>query len=252
MINIKGALGPDLVPDSSEGNIRQSIDNCLNTLAGKKSIDVFECARVDPNHNIEDTIKVLAGLVKEGKIGAIGLSEVKADTIYRAQKVHPIASVEVEVSLWAMDIFSNGVAKACAELDIPILAYSPLGRGMLTGKFKSPEDLPQGDWRRYLPRFMPGAFEKNIELVNAVGAIADKKGCTRAQLAIAWLKSLSGKDGNPIIIPIPGTGSETTLLENMTDIHLSPEEHSEIRSILAEHTVVGGRYDSAHATFLEG
>lgn len=99
---------------------------------------------------------------------------------------------------------------------------------------------------------MPGAFEKNIELVNAVGAIADKKGCTRAQLAMAWLKSLSGKDGNPIIIPIPGTGSETTLLENMADIQLSPEEHSEIRSILAEHTVVGGRYGGAQAAFLEG
>jgi pyridoxine 4-dehydrogenase len=252
VINIKGALGPDLMPDCREKNVRQSVENCLKQLDGKKSIDVFECARVDPKFPIEQTMGVLASLVKEGKFQAIGLSEVRAETIRRAHKVHPVASVEVELSLWSTDILSNGVAATCAELGIPILAYCPLGRGMLTGQFQSIDDFSHGDWRRYNPRFQPGAFEKNLELVKAVQTIAKKKGCSPAQLSLAWIRSMSGKDGNPIFIPIPSSSSPSRIQENTTEIALSPEERQELDRIVADFKVTGGRYAGKQAEFLEG
>ncbi|KAH8820183.1 putative pyridoxal reductase [Xylogone sp. PMI_703] len=252
VINIKGALDPELMPDCSETNIRRSVDNCLKQLDGKKSIDIFECARVDRRVSIEETIGVLASLVKEGKIGAIGLSEVKAGTISRASKVHHIASVEVEFSLWSSDILRNGVASTCAELGIPVLAYCPLGRGMLTGQFQKLDDIPTSDWRRYNPRFLPGAFEKNLVLVKAVERVASQKGCSTAQLALAWIRSMSGKDGNPIFIPIPGSGSESRILENTKEIELTAEELSELNHIISEFEVTGERYSGKQQTVLEG
>ena len=135
VLSIKGGLKKgQLVPDGSEENVRRSVEDCLEVLGGTKKIDVFECARVDHNVSIEDTVGYLAKLVEEGKIGGIGLSEVRASTISRAAKVHPIAAVEVELSLWVTDILRNGVAETCARLDIPIVAYSPLSRGMLAGR----------------------------------------------------------------------------------------------------------------------
>ncbi len=132
VISIKGGLKPgQMIPDGSEENVRRSVDECLRVLGDKKFLDIFECARVDPKVPIEDTVAAIARYVKEGKIGGISLSECSADTIRRAAKVHKIAAVEVEFSLWATDIVENGIAKACAELDIPIVAYSPLGRGFL-------------------------------------------------------------------------------------------------------------------------
>lgn len=132
VISIKGGLKPgQMIPDGSDENVRRSVDECLRVLGDKKFLDIFECARVDPKVPIENTVAAIASYVKEGKIGGISLSECSADTIRRAAKVHKIAAVEVEFSLWATDILENGIAKACAELDIPIVAYSPLGRGFL-------------------------------------------------------------------------------------------------------------------------
>lgn len=179
IISIKGGTKPgEMQPDGSEENIRRSIDECLRVLDGKKFLDLFECARVDPATPIETSIAAIAKYVDQGKIGGISLSECSAETIRRAARVHKIAAVEVEFSLWATDILENGIAETCADLGIPVVAYSPLGRGFLTGQIKSFEDIPEGDFRKWMPRFQPNVFDKNMDLVRELEKIATKKGCT--------------------------------------------------------------------------
>ena len=252
VLSVKGGIGPDMKPDCSEVGVRRSVDNCLQLLDGKKKLDIFECARVDPKVPIETTITALGKLVEEGKISGISLSEVNAETVRRAAKVHPIACVEVEVSLWEDNALKNGVAKACAELNIPIVAYSPLGRGFLTGQLKSPDDLPADDMRRHFPRFSPENFPKNLELVDRINAIAEKKGCTAGQLALAWVRQLSDKPGMPLFIPIPGATTAERVKENMTVINLKPQEFEEIENVLATFSAAGGRYPDAHSVLLDG
>ncbi|KAF2401361.1 Aldo/keto reductase [Trichodelitschia bisporula] len=250
VLSIKGGLKPGiLMPDGSPENIQRSIEECLTVLEGKKFLDQFECARVDPNTPIEITIAAIQKYVEAGKIGGISLSEVGANTIRRAAKVAKISAVEVELSLWATDIFENGIAKACAELDIPIIAYSPIGRGFLSGQLKSPEDIPEGDFRRYIPRFMGDAFYQNLKLVDEVNTVASKKGVTPAQIAIAWVRAQSERNGNPVIIPIPGASSESRVKENSADITLTEEEFAEIESIRKNFKPVGERY-GAHGAHL--
>jgi len=253
VISIKGGIDPvKHVPDGTEEGVRRSMDNCLAGLDGKKFLDIFECARVDPNTPIETTIGALAKYVKEGKLGGISLSEVKAETIRRAAKVHPIAAVEVELSLWCTDILENGIPATCAELDIPVVAYSPLGRGFLTGEIKKLEDLPEDDMRRRFPRFQPENFGKNVEMVTELEKLAKKKGCTPAQLALAWVKQLSGKKGMPVIIPIPGATTEKRVIENMKDVELNADDLSEIDAILKKSPVIGDRYGPPYAHLMNG
>jgi len=252
VLSIKGGI-KNMSPDGSPENVRNSVDNCLKLLNGKKSIDIFECARVDKNTPIEVTLKTLDDeYVKTGKIGGIGLSEVGAATIRRAAKVVKIVAAEVELSLWSLNIFENGVAAACAENNIPIVAYSPIGRGMLSGKIKSPDDLSEDDMRRHMPRFHEEHFHKNFELVREVQKIAQQKGCTPAQLAINWVKHLSKKDGNPEIIPIPGASAEERVLENAKEVVLSNEDLAAIDSILKNFEVSGERYPARMKAHLEG
>ena len=230
------------MPDGTPEGIRKSIDYCLKILDGTKSIDMFECARVDPETPIETSIQALAECVKEDKIRAISLSEVGAATIRRAAKVHPIACVEVEMSLWSTNILENGVASTCAELKIPIAAYAPLGRGFLTGQVKSINDIPEGDIRKSLPRFQPEVFDENLKLVTEIKKLADKKGCTPGQIGIAWVKAQSGRPGMPIIVPIPGATTAERIKENMTDVMLTEADLAEIQSILDKFKPAGGRY----------
>jgi pyridoxine 4-dehydrogenase len=229
-------------PSGIEASIQRSVDDCIQVLDGTKSIDIFQFARVDHSIPIETTMSALSKCVKEGKIGGIGLSEVQADTIQRAHKVHPLAAVEVELSLWSRDIFKNGVAGTCAELGIPIIAYSPLGHGFLAGQFREPEDIPRGDMRRGLARFQPGAFEVNMRLLTEVKALADEKGCSPAQLAISWVKSFSERCGYPAILPIPGATTAQRVEENCKTIILTAEDMERIRSVLDGLEIVGGRY----------
>jgi pyridoxine 4-dehydrogenase len=252
VLSIKGGLTTSLAPDGSEANVRRSIDNCLALLDGTKSLDLFECARVDPNTPIEQTIAYIARYVQEGKLGGISLSEVGADTIRRAASVHPIAAVEVELSIFSPDILTNGIADACAELGIPVVAYSPLGRGFLTGEIKKLEDLPEGDFRRSQPRFQGEAFEKNLELVREVEAMAKRKGVTPAQVALGWVRGLSGKYGRPVIVPIPGATTEERVRENMKDVVLGEEDMKEIEQIMKSKVVVGGRYGDEQVALLNG
>lgn len=270
VLSIKGGLKPDaFVIDGSEANIRRSVDECLRLLDGKKSIDIFECARQDPNTTVEQTVTILAQFVKEGKIGGIGLSEVDGATIRRAYvlfivqpfprslphyvsedkktnssraKVHPIAAVEVELSLWDTHTFDNDVIIACAELDIPLVAYSPLGRGVFSGAFTNASTLPEGDIRRWLPRFQDEAMEQNSKLVKEVQNLAERKGFAATQIALAWVLSLNDRPGMPTIIPIPGGTTRDKVRQNLQAPRLSDADMAELEEILQRHEVVGSRY----------
>ncbi|CUS15427.1 unnamed protein product [Tuber aestivum] len=251
ILSIKGCVDmSNLRALGSPADVRKSVDNTLRILDGVKKIDIFECARVDPRTPIEETIGALAECVREGKIGGIGLSESGAATIRRAHAVHPIAAVEIEYSLWATEIRTNGVASVCAELNIPIVAYSPLGKGFLTGEIKSPEDLPENDFRRRFSRFQPENFKINIELVNRVEGLAKKKGCTPAQLAMEWVRYQSGRDGMPDLLPIPGATTAGRVEENCQEVGLTEEEYSELEGIIGSNQIVGGRYFEAAESLL--
>lgn len=232
-------------PDGSAAGIRKSIENILTHLEGKKHIDIFECARVDRTVPIEETIASIAEYVKAGKVGGIGLSEVSAATIRRAHAVHPITCVEAEFSLFSTEILTNGVAETCGELGIAIAAYSPLGHGFLTGQIRSRDDIPDDDLKKKHDRFLPGNFEKNLELVDEIRNIAKKKGITAAQLALAWVKHFSGRNGMPVIIPIPGATKDTRVEENTTNVGLTDDEVAAIDVILKSMEVAGERYTKA-------
>jgi pyridoxine 4-dehydrogenase len=252
VLSIKGGLVPgEMRMDCSPENVRRSVDDCIRLLDGKKSLDIFECARVDPLIPIEETISSLAELVKEGKIKGIGLSETSAETIRRAHKVHPIAAVEVELSLWATDILRNGIATTCGELGIPIAAYSPLAKGALTGLIKTKADIPEGDPRKNMPKFQDDVMAANMRVTHEVEKLAEKKGVTKAQVAIGWVKALSGRNGMPTIIPIPGATTVERVLENGKDVDLTQEEMQEIERILKDNEVKGARYWGAAAALSE-
>ncbi|KIY53790.1 Aldo/keto reductase [Fistulina hepatica ATCC 64428] len=253
VLSIKGGLAPgSFTPDGSEANIRRSVGYCYEMLRGVKSIDLFESARVDPTIPIEQTIGYLAELVKEGKIGGIGLSEVRAETIHRAAKVHPIAGVEVELSLWATEPLTNGVAVACAEHNIPLIAYSPLGRGFLTGQIRSLDDIPEGDFRKMQPRFQPDAFPNNLKLVELIEGVAKRKGCTPAQVGLAWVNAFNAKPGMPPILPIPGAVAPARILENAHEVVLADSELKEIDRFLEGFTIIGGRYPERAMELCDG
>ncbi|RDW78688.1 aldo/keto reductase family protein [Aspergillus mulundensis] len=244
VLSIKGGYDVSThSPDGSPSGVRASVEEALAVLDGVKKIDIFECARVDPNVPIETTIAALAQLVKEGKIGGIGLSEASAATIRRAHAVHPIAAAEIELSLFTMDPLRNGIVDACCELDIPLIAYSPLGRGWLTGQLRQHSDLAESDMRRMLPRFQADVFDHNFGLVEAVEGIARRKGVTVAQVAIAWVCAQGA-------IPIPGATTEERVLENSRNVTLSAEELGVLQSVLDEFEVKGERYGGRHEHLL--
>jgi aryl-alcohol dehydrogenase-like predicted oxidoreductase len=188
--------------------VRTACENSLRRL-GVETIDLYYQHRVDPNTPIEETVGAMAGLVKEGKVRYLGLSEASPRTLRRAVKVHPIAALQTEYSLWTRDP-EGGVLAACRELGIGFVAYSPLGRGFLTGQFQRFEDLPADDYRRHSPRFQGENFHKNLDLVRRVEEIAREKGCKPSQLALAWVMA-QGDD----IVPIPGTKRRKYLEENV-------------------------------------
>ena len=243
IISIKGSISTTKMgPDNSEKNIRRSLDECLKVLDGKKFLDLFEPARQDPNVPLEETMNAMASYIKEGKLGGISLSEVTEEQIKNAAKLHKIAAVEVEMSLQTPDVLTNGVAKTCAQLDIPLIAYSPLGRGLLTATISKPEDIDKSDIRHHLPRFQRENMEKNAAMGLEVQKVAKVKGCTPAQVALAWVRSYSGKDGFGAVIPIPGSTTEERTIENGTEVTLSDEEVEELEDIMKKTVVAGNRY----------
>jgi aryl-alcohol dehydrogenase-like predicted oxidoreductase len=208
---------------------------------GVDYIDLYYPARVDPNVPIEDTVGAIAELIQEGTIRYVGLSEAGSETLRRAVKVHPIAMLQTEYSLWTREPETD-VLPVCRELGIGLVAYSPLGRGFLTGSFQSPDNFPPDDFRRYNPRFQGENFYLNLQLVERVKEIAAQKQCTPAQLALAWLLN-KGED----IIPIPGTKSQARLDENVgaVNIELTAQELQQIEEIVPIGIAAGTRYPEA-------
>jgi aryl-alcohol dehydrogenase-like predicted oxidoreductase len=225
--NVRGPNGEFLGIRGDPAYVRQACDASLRRL-GLEYIDLYYQHRVDSRTPIEDTVGAMADLVKQGKVRHLGLSEAAPDTIRRAARIHPIAALQTEYSLWTRDP-EEGVLPTCRELDISFVAYSPLGRGFLTGQFKSPADLPPDDRRRDFPRFQAENFERNMALVRVIEQIAAGKRCTPAQLALAWVLS-RGND----LIPIPGTKKLDRLEENLgaLRVRLTSDELSRLDTAL--------------------
>ncbi len=228
-------LGP---LDGSAAHVHSSIEGSLQRL-GTDHVDLYYQHRVDPNVPIEETVGALAELVQQGKILHIGLSEAAPETIRRAHAVHPITAVQTEYSLWSRDP-EEEILPVCRELGIGFVPYSPLGRGFLSGRFKRPEDLDQNDFRRSGPRFTGENLEANLKLAEKVAEIAQEKGVTPAQLALAWVLA-QGED----LVPIPGTKRRKYLEENAAavDVELTQEDLDRIEAELP--AAAGDRYDEA-------
>jgi len=223
---------PDYVRRSCEGSLRR---------LGIETIDLYYQHRVDLNTPIEETVGAMAELVREGKVRYLGLSEASAETLRRASAVHPISALQTEYSLWSREP-EDEILPACRELGIGFVAYSPLGRGFLTGQITRFEDLAEDDYRRHAPRFQGENFEKNLELVRRIEEIAREKGCTPAQLALSWTLA-RGED----IVPIPGTKRRQYLEENIAaiNIELSEDDLRRIDEIAPQGVAAGTRYPEA-------
>lgn len=217
--------------------VQQSCENSLKRLQ-TDVIDLYYLHRKDPDTPIEETVGAMAKLVQQGKIKGIGLSEVNTETLRKAHSVHPITALQTEYSLWSREP-EDGILQTCKELGIAFVAYSPLGRGFLTGQIKKFEDFDPGDYRRFSPRFQGENFEKNLQLVQKIEDMAKSKGCTAAQLALAWV--LAQGD---YIFPIPGTKHIKYLEENVgaLNVHLTKEDLQEIDAIAPKGAAAGSRY----------
>jgi aryl-alcohol dehydrogenase-like predicted oxidoreductase len=233
-------------PDGRPGYVHRACDASLRRL-GMDHIDLYYQHRVDPQVPIEETVGAMSELVDAGKVRSLGLSEAGADTIRRAHRVHPITAVQTEYSLWTRDVEAE-VLPTLRELGIGLVAYSPLGRGFLTGRITSPDDLDEDDWRRGNPRFQGDNFQRNLDLVEAIRAMADDKDITPAQLALAWVLA-QGVD----IVPIPGTTRPHRIDENVgaLDAELTDEELRRLDEIAPVGAAAGTRYPEASMAVLE-
>ena len=229
------------VLDGSPANVRRSIEGTLQRL-GTDHVDLYYLHRVDAATPIEDTVGAMATLVEEGKVRHLGLSEASAETVRRAAAVHPITALQTEWSLWTRDIEEH-ILPAARELGVGVVPYSPLGRGFLSGRFTSPDELDENDFRRHGPRFTGENLERNLALVEKVREIAAEKGCTPGQLALAWVLA-QGDD----VVPIPGTKRRTYLEENLAavDVQLTAEDLARIDAEVP--AAAGDRYDRTGMT----
>ena len=236
----RGASPTDRSINGRPDYVRQACDASLKRL-NTDYIDLYYQHRVDPNTPIEETVGAMAELVKAGKVRYLGLSEAAPATLRRAQKIHPISALQTEYSLWSRDP-EDEILPVCRELGIGFVPYSPLGRGFLTGRFRTFDDLPEGDYRRFSPRFQGDNFARNLSLVDQVNVLAKEKGATPSQLALAWLLA-QGDD----IVPIPGTKQRTLLEENVgaTALALSKRDLERIAAVAPKGVAAGPRYPEA-------
>jgi aryl-alcohol dehydrogenase-like predicted oxidoreductase len=238
--NVRAPDGTPLGVNGRPEYVRSACDASLQRL-GVDQIDLYYQHRVDRNVPIEETVGAMAELVKAGKVRHLGLSEASAETIRRAAAVHPIAALQTEYSLWTRDV-EQQVLPTCRELGIGFVPYSPLGRGFLTGAIRSAEQLAPNDWRRQNPRFQADNLAANLALVEALKSLATERGCTPAQLALAWLLGRYEQ-----LVPIPGTRSIGRLEENAAAaaIKLSADDERRLEEVLQQHQVAGDRYPAA-------
>lgn len=267
---MKGGVNLEaLKPDGSPENIRRSLDNILAQLDSKKKVDAFCCARRDASYPLDITFGVIQReYIDTGKIGAIMLSECGVNTIHEAVKVAKIVAAEVELSLFTPDILKNGIAAACKEHDIPIIAYSPIGKGvriatlirsrslamlfysrlthtqMLTGEVKTAEDVKKLGIIASFPRFQGEQLEHNLKLAQQVEAVASDKACTPAQLAINWVSNMSNDPELPLVIPIPGATTIARVEENSKVVKLTEEEMESLTGLAKNFETAGARYPS--------
>jgi aryl-alcohol dehydrogenase-like predicted oxidoreductase len=234
-------------PDSSPANVRHACDGSLERL-GVDVIDLFYQHRVDPNVPIEETVGAMAELVSAGKVRALGLSEAGPETLRRAAKIHPIAALQSEYSLWTRDVETNSILATCRELGIAFVPYSPLGRGFLTGAIQKISDLDPTDWRRTNPRFTEESLQANLRLAEIVKDLAAKKNCTPAQYALAWVLA-QGND----MIPIPGTKRLRYLEDNMgaLGVRLTEQDLKETDDRFREVAISGERYSPEMMALLQ-
>jgi aryl-alcohol dehydrogenase-like predicted oxidoreductase len=227
--------------------VRQACDASLKRL-GVERIDLYYQHRVDPQTPIEETVGAMAELVEAGKVRALGLSEASTSTIRRAYAAHPIAALQTEYSLWSRDP-EGEILSTCRDLGVTFVAYSPLGRGFLTGRFTSPDDFAPDDWRRNNPRFQGENFQKNLELVARLERMAKEKGCTPAQLALAWLLA-QGKD----IVPIPGSRQRERVEENAraAAIRLTRSDLDALDAMAPPGVAAGQRYSEGGMRMVNG
>jgi aryl-alcohol dehydrogenase-like predicted oxidoreductase len=237
--NVRGDDGSFLGINGSPEYVRRACDASLARLQ-IDMIDLYYQHRVDTTVPIEDTVGAMADLVRAGKVRHLGLSEAAPVTIRRAAAVHPIVALQTEFSLWTRDP-EDKLLPLCQELGITFVAYSPLGRGFLTGRFRSPADIPSGDWRHNNPRFQGENFQQNLALVHRIEEIAKRKRCTPAQLALAWLLTHLN------VVPIPGSTHRSRVEENSTavDVRLTSEDIAEIEDIAPKGVAAGTRYPAA-------
>ena len=235
--NVRAADGRFLGIDGSPAYVRQACDASLKRL-GIDTIDLYYQHRVDPRTPIEETVGAMADLVKAGKVRHIGLSEAAPDTLRRAHAVHPITALQTELSLWSREP-ERELLPLCRELGVAFVAYSPLGRGFLTGAIRRADDLAPDDWRRQNPRFQGENLQKNLALADAIEALAREKGCRPAQLALAWVLSRGEH-----VVPIPGTRRIERLIENAAAlaITLSPDDLARIDAVAPPGAAAGTRY----------
>ena len=235
--NVRGEDGSFRGVNGKPEYVRSACEASLKRL-GVDAIDLYYQHRVDPETPIEDTVGAMADLVKQGKVRYLGLSEAAAETVRRAHKVHPITALQTEYSLWSRDV-EDDILDTVRELGIGFVAYSPLGRGFLTGRYQSIDDFDRDDYRRNSPRFAGGNFAKNLRLVDEVRKIASEKGCTPSQLALAWVLA-QGED----IVPIPGTKHRNYLEENAegANVRLTAEDLARIERVFPHGAAAGTRY----------
>jgi len=234
---VPGADGRPSGVDGSPEHIRSACDASLRRL-GVKTIDLYYLHRVDPKTPIEESVRAMAGLVAEGKVRYLGLSEVSPKTLHRALAVHPITTVQSEYSLWTRDP-ESGILPACRELGVGFVPFSPLGRGFLSGNVRTLDGLPENDFRRGVPRFQGKNLDANLVLVDRLREVAREKGCTAAQLALAWVLAQGDE-----VVPIPGTKRTKYLEENVAavDLRLTRDDLHRIESALPKESVAGDRY----------
>jgi aryl-alcohol dehydrogenase-like predicted oxidoreductase len=244
---VMGSSAQDRAVDGTPENARRACDKSLQRL-GVEQIDLYYLHRVDPKVPIEETVGAMSELVRAGKVRHLGLSEASPQTVRRAHKVHPIAAIQTEYSLFSREP-EDGLLPVLRELGIALVAYSPLGRGFLGGRFRSIDDLAPGDWRRANPRFQGEQFATNLAIADRLQEMAEEKRCTPAQLALAWLLRR-----HPDVIPIPGTSSMARLEENIraADLALSQQDLNRIEHALPKGSAAGERYAPAMMKVING